>query len=83
MSITLAATTSYVRNITLEHYSDTFAIGEPAPRLSWKIGAKKRGWKQKGYEIEILGEEGEGRERGSSGFVESGRSVLVGWPFER
>ena len=53
MSITLAAVTSppsFVKNITLEHYSDTFAIGEPAPRLSWKIETEKRGWRQKGYE---------------------------------
>ena len=59
---------------------ETVGIGADCPRLSWLIKTDARNWQQAGYEIECFGTDGQ--LSAQSGRVESGRSVLVDWPFE-
>lgn len=62
--------------ITFEHYRQPLGIGEPAPRISWRIEADP-GWVQNSYELEVR----------RSGHVEryviaSSDQILVPWPAE-
>lgn len=68
-----------VKNVSLEHYRETFGIGEPSPRISWTIETKKPDWRQKGYEIEIVWVDSL-MKKTYSGFVATEQSVLVAWP---
>nr|WP_184940235.1 glycoside hydrolase family 78 protein [Planomonospora venezuelensis] len=56
-----------------EHHRVPLGIGESAPRLSWTVETDLPGWRQRAYEIELS-------DGTATGPVESGRSVLVGWP---
>ena len=60
-----------VSPVRFEHHRAALGIGEPAPRLSWRIGSAPDGWRQVAYEIEV----DSARHR-----VESPESVLVPWP---
>ncbi|UFS58564.1 alpha-L-rhamnosidase [Subtercola endophyticus] len=73
MTVTVAAP-------TFEHHNSAsrnsaLGIGEPEPRLSWKITGEA-GWVQSAYEISVE----RGGETVSTGRVESAESVLVRWP---
>ena len=60
----------------VEHHREPFGIGEPRPRLSWRISAAPA-WRQAGYELEIV--------RGSevrTHAVRSAEQILVPWPEE-
>ncbi len=56
-----------------EHHRDPVGIGESAPRLSWTVRTDLPGWVQRAYEIEL-------DDGSATGPIESGQSVLVGWP---
>jgi alpha-L-rhamnosidase len=62
----------------IEHHAEPLGIGEPAPRVSWRVETDAPGWRQAAYEIEALGHDG--ARRWSSGRTESAESVLVAWP---
>ncbi|MGP3914940.1 family 78 glycoside hydrolase catalytic domain [Nonomuraea sp. 10N515B] len=64
-----------VEPVTFEHHREPVGIGESAPRLSWIIQTDIPGWLQQAYEIELS-------DGTSTGFVDSGESVLVPWPGE-
>ena len=56
--------------VRFEHHREALGIGEPAPRLSWRVAAEP-GWRQAAYELAI----------GDEVFrVASAESVLVPWP---
>lgn len=65
-----------VSPLTFEHLPDALGIGVATPRVSWKTEAPA-GWRQGGYELEIVTESG----AETSGIVRSAESVLVEWPF--
>lgn len=68
-----------VSQVRFEYLREAIGIGTGSPRLSWMIATEAQGWRQAAYEIEAAGEDGS--PRGQTGRVESGESVLVGWPF--
>ncbi len=70
----MAASVSGVR---FEHHREPFGIGEPRPRISWRVSADVAEWVQQAYEIEVADEAG--GQVWSSGRVESSESVLVPW----
>src|SRR5207237_7754333 len=72
-----AAVTVRVVSLSFEHHREPLGIGERRPRLSWKIATDVPGWRQAGYELELLDEDG--RLAWSSGRVASEQSVLVSW----
>lgn len=64
-----------------EHRTDTgpiLGIGTAAPRLSWTVPAAEPGYRQAGYEIEIL--RGEGAGEVDVVRVKSPDQILVPWP---
>ena len=62
--------------VKFEHHQEPFGIGEPQPRLSWRVRTELLNWRQAAYEVEIVPENGPAW---SSGRVESVESVLVAW----
>ena len=62
--------------VTVEHHRELLGIGERAPRLSWVSRTDVEGWRQAGYELEIVPADGA---VWSSGRVASDESVLVPW----
>nr|WP_262379844.1 glycoside hydrolase family 78 protein [Nonomuraea sp. PA05] len=59
--------------VAIEHHRDPAGIGEPEPRLSWRVTTGIPGWRQQAYEIELSDGTATGR-------VASRESVLVPWP---
>ncbi|BBH67963.1 alpha-L-rhamnosidase [Actinoplanes sp. OR16] len=57
----------------IEHHTRPLGIGEPAPRLSWRVETPEPGWRQRAYQIEAIG-------LWTSEIIESAESVLVTWP---
>jgi alpha-L-rhamnosidase len=74
-----AAAAVTVAALRFEHHREAPGIGEARPRLSWIIETAVTGWRQAAYEIEAYEPGGELRER--TGWITSGESVLVDWPF--
>jgi alpha-L-rhamnosidase len=74
-----AAAAVTVAALRFEHHREAPGIGEARPRLSWIIETAVTGWRQAAYEIEAYEPGGELRER--TGWITSGESVLVAWPF--
>jgi alpha-L-rhamnosidase len=68
-----------VTNVQMEHLTHGLGIGVDRPRLSWRVDTDIPGWMQSAYEIEAV--DAAGDQRGTTGRVESGDSVLVDWPF--
>src|SRR2546429_9972397 len=66
-----------VASLRFEHHREPFGIGESRPRLSWKVATDVPGWRQTGYELQLL--DGRGGLAWSSGRVPSDESVLVPW----
>jgi alpha-L-rhamnosidase len=66
-----------VAQLTIEHQSQSLAVGTATPRLSWKTLVDAPGWLQSHYEVRIAATDGDTY---SSGAIESGESVLVPWP---
>ena len=62
--------------VRFEHHREPFGIGEPQPRLSWRVRTDLPDWRQAAYEIEVVPEKGSAR---ASGRVASAESVLVAW----
>ncbi|HST86265.1 MAG TPA: family 78 glycoside hydrolase catalytic domain [Kineosporiaceae bacterium] len=60
---------------TVEHHQVALGINESRPRLSWTIDGP-RGWRQRGYEIEVCRADRLFR----TGFVAGDDQVLVAWP---
>jgi alpha-L-rhamnosidase len=60
-----------VSPVRFEHHRAALGIGEPAPRLSWRIDSAPDGWRQAGYEVAV---------DSACHRVESPESVLVPWP---
>jgi alpha-L-rhamnosidase len=60
-----------VSPVRFEHHRVALGLGEPAPRLSWRISSAPDGWQQAGSEVEV----DSARYR-----IESPESVLVPWP---
>lgn len=65
-----------VVDVRVEHHRSPVGIGEPAPRLSWRVETDLPRWRQQAYEIEISDADG----ARSQGRVESEASLLVPWP---
>jgi alpha-L-rhamnosidase len=66
-----------ITRLTAEHDSRSLVVGTPAPRLSWQTATDAPGWVQTHHELQITPDHGRPfRSRP----VESGESVLVGWP---
>jgi alpha-L-rhamnosidase len=65
-----------VSALAVEHHREPFGIGEQSPRLSWKTTAGPE-WRQLAYQAEIVLDGAVHR----TGWIESGDSVLVPWPF--
>ncbi len=65
-----------VQPVTVEHHREPFGIGEPTPRVSWKVDTEQPGWWQAAYEVEIEPLSGT---CWSSGRVASDESVLLPW----
>ena len=42
-----------VSPVRFEHHRAALGIGEPGPRLSWRIDSAPDGWRQVAYEIEV------------------------------
>jgi alpha-L-rhamnosidase len=68
-----------VENIRFEHLGNAFGIGVARPRLSWQISATEHDWLQQAYQLEIDDFGAGFADR--TGWIESGDSVLVPWPF--
>ncbi|MEA4906347.1 MAG: family 78 glycoside hydrolase catalytic domain [Anaerolineaceae bacterium] len=68
-----------IYEVQVEHHRDAIGIGEPSPRLSWKISTDAQNWIQSAYEIELL--EPSGLLKSRSARIASTDSVLVPWPF--
>jgi alpha-L-rhamnosidase len=68
-----------VAAVYFEHHREALGIGEARPRLSWIVETAANGWRQAAYEIEAHDADGDLRER--TGWVASGQSALVAWPF--
>ncbi len=69
-----------INDVRFEHRLDALGIGTAEPRLSWIVTTRTDGWRQAAYELEAHGPNG--GVRGGTGRVESGKSVLVPWPFD-
>jgi alpha-L-rhamnosidase len=63
--------------VTLEHHRENIGIGEPRPRISWKLKNAPAFWIQSAYEIEILSSVSPDPQ---VFHVESSDSILVPWP---
>ncbi|WP_306896309.1 glycoside hydrolase family 78 protein [Agromyces albus] len=61
---------------TIEHHRSPIGIGEPTPRLSWKVSGEP-GWRQAAAELEIVRRGGVRR-----WVIETEQQVLVDWPDE-
>ncbi|WP_229405934.1 glycoside hydrolase family 78 protein [Micromonospora sp. NBRC 110038] len=59
------------------HVDPAIGIGEPAPRLSFRVTDAPAGWRQVGYEVEVTGPD---RAAHRSGRLDSADCVLVPWP---
>ncbi|TDE08334.1 alpha-L-rhamnosidase [Jiangella asiatica] len=58
-----------------EHHRDALGIGEPRPRLSWRVRSAPSGWRQTAYRIDIV------RNGNIHSYeVESAEQILVPWP---
>lgn len=68
-----------ISELRFEHRREALGIGTAQPRLSWLIETEIEGWRQSGYEIELL--DLDGRRRDGTEQVASDQSVLVPWPF--
>jgi len=66
-----------VHSVRFEHHREPLGIGEPRPRISWKVATDAPGWRQSAYEVEVRDPVGE--DHWASGRVESDESVLVPW----
>lgn len=62
-----------VTTIQFEHRHDTLGIGNPAPRLTWRVETNAANWTQTAYEIAL--------DDVLTGKIESDQSTLVAWPF--
>ncbi|MFK4805997.1 family 78 glycoside hydrolase catalytic domain [Microbacterium sp. ZW CA_36] len=59
----------------IEHHREPLGIGEPMPRLSWRVASAPSGWRQTAYSVEV--------DRGgdvTTYVVDSPEQVLVDWP---
>lgn len=68
-----------ISGVRVEHSSGSIATGVACPRLSWTVEPGAPGWFQGGYQVQAMGRDG--LQRGDTGWVESGESVLVPWPY--
>jgi alpha-L-rhamnosidase len=74
-----------VVEVQFEHYraQNTLGVHETKPRLSWRFTNSPCGWQQRGYEVEVTQEQGEGRTPSSSTIEQtSPQNILVPWPFD-
>jgi alpha-L-rhamnosidase len=69
-----------IEELRIEHRDDALGLGTARPRLSWTVTTDIPGWRQSAYELETFPREGRSRDR--TGWVPSGESALVAWPFE-
>ncbi|GLH99547.1 alpha-L-rhamnosidase [Phytohabitans aurantiacus] len=67
-----------VTSVRFEHHDEPLGIGEPSPRLSWRVTTAEPGWLQAGYEVRALDDAG--AVAWTSGRIDSGESHLVPWP---
>ena len=71
------ADTVEIDTVTLEHHRENIGIGEPRPRISWKLKNVPASWIQSAYEIEILSTASPDPQ---VFHVDSPDSILVPWP---
>ena len=69
---------SVVQKVTFEHHRESLGIGEPAPRISWKVQTDQADWTPDGYELRLDRADGGAQ---TTGRIASADSVLVPWPF--
>ena len=79
--------TVVVSRLKINHTNETLGIGTPRPLLTWQVETAIPSWRQAGYEVianavsSNLVSDTELVETSSTGYLKSGQSVLVAWPF--
>lgn len=63
---------------TVEHHVHALGIGEPSPRVSWRLERAPAGWSGTAYQLRLAAR---GRDELTSGWVRSAAHNLVDWPF--
>ena len=71
------ADTVEIDTVTLEHHRENIGIGEPRPRISWKLKNAPASWVQSAYEIKISSSVNPDLQ---VFHVDSSDSILVPWP---
>jgi alpha-L-rhamnosidase len=64
-----------ITRLSVEHYQSPLGIGEPSPRLSWRMAGAVRDWEQQSYDVRIIGSTSDEEFN-----VTTSDSVLVPWP---